>query len=352
MIKILCYTDLQATDGNERCFNDPAMPLQRYRVDLFYKKLLEVYKKLGCSALWDLGDTTDDRSAIPLPTLGSVRVGLQPFGKSPFNIKLTGNHEQYTRNTEIDNRYLFNDMFNVVDGVQAFEIEDIVVIACSYPATQAQAAQAVESMILRHRRKPIVILGHLEISGTKMKSGTSLTGLPTELFDPAVVTLLGHIHIPQQLGLNIHYVGSPFQQDFGEAGEAKRLALVTIDGNAITLEWIALEGFPQYRYVTWPEFERMFDPASEDRYTVRIASPDEATAFYKHPYSARAYIEYDYSLMNTDLAGGEPIKKDWSLQATIERWVQVHDPADCNIAINPAELVQFGTQIAEEDLVK
>jgi len=350
MIKALVYTDLQATEGSERCFTQPALPLQRYRVDLFYQKLLQFYREFGCNALWDLGDTTDDRSAIPLPALKSVREGLRPFAGSAYNVKLTGNHEQYTRNTEIDNRYIFNDIFNVVQGVRVFEWEEVAIIACSYPASQAQMMEEIQSQLLRHRRKPIIVLGHLEISGTKMKSGISITGMPTELFSSVAAVLLGHIHIPQQLGDNIFYVGSPFQQDFGEAGEAKRLALVTVDKDSINLEWIALDGFPQYHYVSWPEFERIFDPNSEDRYTVTISSPEEATAFYKHSHSARAYIEYDYSVLQTELPSAELAKKDWSLQAAIQRWVHTHDPASNNIAITPDELVQFGTQIAEEPL--
>jgi len=352
MIRALTYTDLQATEGPERCFSQPGLPLQRWRVDQFYQKLLQIYRELDCNALWDLGDTTDDRSAIPIPALRSVREGLIPFRGNPHNIKLTGNHEQYTRNTEIDNSCVFNDIFNVVKGVQVFEWEEVAIVACSYPASQVQMMEQIESQLLKYRKKPIIVLGHLEISGTKMKSGTSITGMPVELFAPSVITLLGHIHLPQQIGENIFYVGSPFQQDFGEAGEAKRLGLVTIDRNIISLDWIPLAGFPEYQTVSWPEFEQNFDPNSENRYKVKISSPDEAAAFYKHPHSARVYPDYDYQMMTTQLPGQEGVTKDWSLQAAIKRWVETCDPALKDIPITPEELVQFGLQVAEGEAIK
>lgn len=352
MIRALLYGDLQATEGHERCFLNPAMPLQRYRVGLLYKKLLEIYHERGCNAIWDAGDTTDDRTAIPMPVLSLIANGIRPFAGSSWNIKATGNHEQYTRNTDIDNRHMFDQVFKVVDGIQAFEIEGVVVIAVSFPASQSACAEQLESLMLRYRNKPIIVFGHLEISGTKMKSGVSITGMPRELFDPAQMVLLGHIHLPQQLGDNIFYIGSPFQQDYGEAGETKRVGIVTIEGDSIQLEWVPLDGFPQYRRVSWNEFTECFDSQSEDRFTVTLTSPDEAAAFYKHPYSSRAIAEYSYNVLNPELPTQETAAKDWTLHAAVRRWVERKDPAKLNITSTPDDLLAFGLQIAEGELLR
>jgi len=352
MIRALVYGDLQSTEGPERCFADPALPLQRYRVDLFYRKLHQLYREHECNALWDLGDTTDDRTAIPLPALQSVSSGLKPFGRSPFNIKLIGNHEQYTRNTEIDNGCVFDSVFSVVRGNQVFEFEDVIVVACSFPASQNTAAEQISSLLLKHRRKPILVLGHLEILGTKVKSGITLDGMPMDVFSLAQVVLLGHIHLPQELKKGVYYVGSPFQQDFGEAGETKRVGLVTIKEDIIELDWITLGGFPEYRHVSYTEFVAKFDPDSEDRYDVKIQSPAEAELFYQHPYSARVQVEYDYKVMDTSLSGQTLLPKDWGLRAAAARWVAECDPATRGIVVPADELLDFGIQIAEGELVR
>jgi hypothetical protein len=350
MIRALVYTDLQATEGSERCFSDPAMPLQRYRVNLFYRRLHEIYKQLDCNALWDLGDTTDDRTAIPMPVLREIKTGIAPF-KSEFNIKLTGNHEQYTRNTEIDNACLFDDVFAVVRGVKTFEFEEVAIVACSFPASQVQTMAQLESELLRHRRKPVIALGHLEIAGSRMKSGTSVVGMPGEVFERAHFALLGHIHLPQQIGSNVFYVGSPFQQNYGEAGEEKRLGLVTIDGDTAKLEWIALEGFPRYFKIPYQDFKEQFDPQSEDRYTVLLKSAEEATEFYQHPYSGRVYSEFAYDVMNSEVSV-EQHRADWTLESAVDKWLKKQDPADRAVDVPVEELRQFGLQIVQSEILK
>jgi hypothetical protein len=352
MIKALIYTDLQATEGAERLFNDPSVPLQRYRVTLFYRKLFEVYQQYQCNALWDLGDTTDDRIAIPIPTLKYVMEGLKPFAGLPYNVKLSGNHEQYTRNADIDSGCLFEGIFNVAYNIQAFEFEGVVIIGVKFPSYLTTSLEELDSMMLKYRHKPIIVLGHLEISGSRMNSGVAIGGFPPEAFSMASLTLLGHVHIPQQIGDKpIYYVGSPFQQNFGESGEDKRLGLVTIDGDNISLEWIPLEGFPKYQYVSLSEFKANFSPTSEDRYSVKITSPEEAEEFFKHPYSGRARVEYNYQVMTPTLpSNAKPT--DWNLHAAARRWVEVCDPALQNISLPPEELLEFGLQIAEGSTVK
>jgi hypothetical protein len=38
----------------------------------FFKVLREIYVEHGCDGLVDLGDTTDDRSSIPVPTIDAL----------------------------------------------------------------------------------------------------------------------------------------------------------------------------------------------------------------------------------------------------------------------------------------
>lgn len=58
-----------------------------------------------------------------------------------------------------------------------------------------------------------------------------------------------HIHLPQKIGKNIYYVGSPFAMDWGEANQNKRF-LVVIDG---TVRSIPSE-MPGWYDPSWPNF--------------------------------------------------------------------------------------------------
>lgn len=346
MIKAAVYSDLQASEGSERCFSNPDVPLQRYRVDLFYKKLLEIYRSHGCNALWDLGDTTDDRSSIPIPALNSVYAGIRLFPKKDENIKLIGNHEQYTRNAEIDAGCVFEDTFQVVRGVKIFQLEGIAVICISYPASYSELAGIVDSAILKHRRQPIVVLAHCDVAGARVKNGTLLNGLPCSAFKSSTLTLLGHIHLPQKLGTDeIYYVGSPFQQNFGEAGEDKRVAIVTLDSGTVALDWIPMTGFPTYANVSWTDFKHNFSDMSENRYEVELATSSETEEFLKHKFSGRTSFTYKNTSSNSQELEKMPTSQVWSLEESIKLWVKKHSPKDNGFELSDSELVDIGLQL-------
>jgi hypothetical protein len=352
MQKVLIFSDAQATEGNERLFSDPEVPLQRYRIELMYKKLLELYTELGCTAIWDLGDTTDDRTAVPMPTLDIVRNGIARFPKSKFNFKCTGNHEQFTRNATIDNSKMFSDVFTVAGQLDTFEVEGCAVVACSYPSSNsAGLAQKIESAILANRRKPIIFIGHLELAGSSTKAGISLGGLDHKTFDGASVALLGHVHKPQVLGENVYYVGSPFQQNFGESGEDKRVGLLTIDGDCVELSWVKLGGFPLYVEATLQEFIAGFTPESEDRWKVTVTSQEEADSFFAHPYAARARVDYSYHVTNTDIVEKPDRIGDnrLGLEPALKSWLAHSDPGKAGISLSNDELLDCGRVLAESE---
>lgn len=350
MIKALIYSDLQATEGHERCFNNPSLPLQRWRVQQFYQNLRRLYDKHQCNAVWDLGDTTDDRHAIPIPTLNAIQDGLDLIPDSAFNLKVIGNHEQYTRSTSVHCGCLFSKKFKVVEEFQLFGFEGVNVIAFSYPnagdETSVQAKIA-EALSFEADGRKIVVLGHLEIAGCQMKSGVNLAGTDAKLFSKADLVLLGHIHQPQQLSSNIHYVGSPFQQNYGEAGEPKRLGLLTIEDGQFNMEWLPSEGYPTYRRVSWPEFATAYKPSSEDRYTVTLGSPEEAESLYSHPGASRVRVEYAYQVETSSaIEAGTEVVQAWDIQSSVQRWVKKMPPSEKQITVNAEELAQFGLQLA------
>jgi len=77
-----------------------------------------------------------------------------------------------------------------------------------------------------------VLVFHQSIAGTKAsKAGQILDGVPLSDLDPSkyLYCIGGHIHLCQRIGENVHYVGSPFAMDWGEANQTKYFAVLEGD---------------------------------------------------------------------------------------------------------------------------
>jgi DNA repair exonuclease SbcCD nuclease subunit len=74
-------------------------------------------------------------------------------------------------------------------------------------------------------RIPHLLVGHWNVSGSKLSTGQVLTGQDIDISIDAMgltnasAHLLGHIHLPQQLGDRTFYSGSPYPLTWGEAEE-------------------------------------------------------------------------------------------------------------------------------------
>lgn len=348
-MRALIYSDLQATDGHEQCFGNPNESLQLFRVRTFYTQLLELFTQEQCDCLWDLGDTTDDRSAIPLPAIDVVLAGIAPFPDSDWNIKLIGNHEQYLRNTTLHVGRLFERKFTVIHETEIFEIDDNTLLVCAaYPASDAALAAWLSKTAYDYRgyaRR--ILLGHCQIKGAKLSESVATSGIPTESIGGFSLSLLGHIHKPQHLTVpppsRAYYVGSPFQQNFGERTEAKRVGV--LDTETLDIEWHTLEGFPQYLVLPFEQWAQVVQPNEEHRYQVLLREPKEAEAFYKHSLMTRATPVYDYAL---DQEASEEVGKEqaWTQDEIMRRWVKRNPPAASGLNATEEELLEYGNLLA------
>jgi hypothetical protein len=343
-MKLLLYADLQATDGSEVCYHDPTVRLQDWRVRRFFEVLQKVYTAHACDGLIDLGDTTDDRSAIPVPTIDALLKGLHNLGT--WNVKLIGNHEQYTRDARVHVGALFEHRFTVVDGVSVMQSpdSDAFFVFASYPGNYATLANDLAKAAHDFKGRTLVLFGHFQVIGCRLNSGSALDGLPKESLLPFTAGFLGHVHKPQEVAKNIHYVGSPFQQNFGESGESKRVAI--FDTVTLHTEWISLEGygFPVYRTVSASEFIECAQADTEDRFKVVLTSQGDTEALFAHPLCNRAESEYSYT--TTSDVTVSPVKS-WSFGSVLERYVAKNPPKEAGIELADDELISIGMEISK-----
>ena len=344
-MRFLVYADLQATDGSETCFLSPTKTLQHYRVEKFFQDMRRVYAEHQCAGIIDLGDTTDDRTSIPVPTIEILGAGLSLLPKSDWNFKLTGNHEQYLRNAEINNRRLFEHMFNVVNGCEIFDLGSCMAFFCSFTDDYSELSKWLAEGLKDYRNYPKILLGHFEVVGARMNSGPSLRGVPVDILKQFNIGLLGHVHLPQTIGECIHYVGSPFQQDWGESGEAKRVGILDTDDCSIT--WVPLTGYPEYFQVSLNEFKTVSQKKTENRFKVALTSHAEAEDFFKHPLFHQAEPVYTY---DEGLPEEQKIEADWTFEGIAKRYMALVPPKAAGIEAEDAEMLELGKMIASGDI--
>lgn len=350
-MRYLIYGDLQAGEGSEMCFNSPGIPLQRYRVKKFLQETLpNTYRTFDCDAIVDLGDTFDDRTAIPVPTLDVVVSGLKPFASScEYNVKLIGNHDQFLRSTSIHSGTILEPIFSVVPMCKVAVYPDHVVAAVSFFDNEEEQASVVKKTLdlAKQSHKRILFFGHFCVSGCTNNGRTLDQGVNRGLLEQADAVFLGHIHARQSLTPKIHYVGSPFQQDFGEMTE-KMVAV--FDTETWSTSWVEVVDFPRYRRTSlsgWLALNRSL----EDRVQVRLSSQADADKFFANPDSSRAIPLYEFSSgshqPSTTSGNQDPVSvtSPDQIQAILGKYVEANPVL--RDRVEDTELVQVGL-----DLVK
>jgi DNA repair exonuclease SbcCD nuclease subunit len=339
-MKVLAYADLQATEGHERLRTDPSIKLQQWRVEKFFRQLKKIYEEHDCRAVWDLGDTTDDRSAIPVTTINAVCNGLEWLPQHNLNIKLIGNHEQHIKSATIHTGALYSSKFMVVQDIAEVTYDNIRVIAVSYPDNHDNLAKKLQLLLTPKQAQHTVVIGHFQLTGCVMNSGISLEGVPNELLKHVKLALLGHVHKGQAVLPHVHYIGSPFQQNFGESNEDKRVAIV--DTATLEYQWVPITNFPEYRIIPFNEFAE--NDHGEDRIKVVLETPEEAELFYSHPNAANV-VEPIYQYDIAEPTESQDITTSSSSpHDTLTRYVKLTPPA-LN-SISDEDMVQFGLEIA------
>lgn len=310
-----------------------------------YQELKRIYDEYRCDGLWDLGDTTDDRTAIPVPVIDLICDALEPF-KDGFNIKLVGNHEQWLRSPSVHAGKMFRHYFNVVETTKIIPLENVNIACVSY---HDDTTAIVDFLNQCPRHKPVIVLGHFQVVGCQMASGAAATGVPARALSFAYLSLLGHIHRAQEIACNIHYVGSPFQQHWGEATEPKRVLVIEFDGGrGEKMISVPMRGFPEYRQVSFSEFLERVREDSEDRYKVVLTSVEETERFYAHPLHVRASEAiYNYTVpgVESDVAEGAVVANDRS--SILREYMKLYPPGENEVDLDEESMLAAAEQIVQ-----
>lgn len=178
-----------------------------------------------------LGDLFDNRKFIGQRT-HDVAMNIVTNIWKDFNVILIlGNHDQYYKEQPTPNWLnMFKDSNNVtIVDIKPHIVDDCCFIPWDYDITKIQKCN--------------YLFGHLEINSFYMNNyyACNTSHLNTNNFDKFKAVYSGHFHFPQTYN-NITYIGSPFQQTFGDVG-SNRGYYIFDDGK---IEFIKFTSAPEF----------------------------------------------------------------------------------------------------------
>ena len=92
-----------------------------------------------------------------------------------------------------------------------------------------------------------ILFTHIDIAGFKMTFTKDSKGMKQDFFKDFHTVFSGHFHLHQNMR-NIVYIGSPYQQNFGEVGQRKGFAVY--DDSSKTWEEIEYKNAPKFKVLT------------------------------------------------------------------------------------------------------
>jgi DNA repair exonuclease SbcCD nuclease subunit len=197
-----------------------------------------------------------------------------------------------------------------------------VVVLVAYPAKHEELSGWLNEVAGKLSDRKTLLLGHFQVAGSRLSNGQLAAGVSPEVVSEFTLALLGHVHKPQQVRQGCFYVGSPFQQNFGEAGEEKRVALLDLE--TLQLDWLKLPSrYPVYKKVSAAEFEKLADNLWEDRFEVTLTSADEAERFYAHPKSGQVQTSLLHFASTTAAPANSPLS-DLSTDNLLRMYAKEH----------------------------
>lgn len=227
-------------------FSDPHYGVHRnsevwHKIALEHAKwAVQQFKQRGIQDIIIPGDIFHDRNDIAVNTLHIVTDIFDIL--RDFNVIITvGNHDAYYRdNSSVNSVSILRGWSNitVIDTLQVVDFYGKKVALCPW----GQNIEEIPACDL--------IIGHFEINSFKMNTYKVCThGLKaSDLVRRAKLVISGHFHHRDERKYNegtILYVGSPYQQDWGDFGTFKGLHILDIT----TLEYSFIENDISPKYV-------------------------------------------------------------------------------------------------------
>ena len=194
-----------------------------HSLEYFEKQFFPYLIENNIKTVIHLGDLFDRRKYINFNTLSQVRTRFFNYLKNN-NIKLyitIGNHDTYFKNTNelnsISELFRDDDNISIIETPQILNFDGLCIGMIPWISKENE----IECFDFIQKCSCPIIAGHFEIAGFQVMNGVvHPTGIAENIFNRFEMVLSGHFHLKQTTN-NIHYLGTQYQLNFGDANSKK-----------------------------------------------------------------------------------------------------------------------------------
>jgi len=249
-MRILHFADIHARDNDideiEKCLNAIVQAGWNHSPDLIVcvgdifdsqnVKLDSKAAKLIFNVFTQLADIAPVAVVIGTPSHDGTAAEVLKHVKAKHQIRVSKRPEQFLLVRRNNGASFIDDpMLAEDDGVMAVismvptPTKQFFNSASDIKGSDNEIAQAMGQMFGGFGARaagfpgvPHILVGHFQVGGAFISETQQLAGLDIEIskeqigYAQANVVMLGHIHLRQQIGINIFYSGSIYRKDFGE----------------------------------------------------------------------------------------------------------------------------------------
>lgn len=205
----------------------------------FYEVLIPYMKRnvKPDDILVHLGDVFDNRQTVGLDTLSRAMDLFRSLSDIFKDIRIViGNHDMFNKT---ENSISSVNMLRYIPNVTIYYEPNVDVIDGKEVLFNPWCEDPDRQKEILKKHKVDYVFGHLEVRGSVTNAkGSKMVGdktIPVESFKKSEV-YAGHIHLRQDIK-NVHYVGTPYQKDWGDKGCKKGITVLDLkSGRSVFLE--------------------------------------------------------------------------------------------------------------------
>lgn len=158
---------------------------------------------------------------------------------------ILGNHDITSTLTNSSLLEVFEKYGHLVNSIQTYEIGNYTINMCPYTKDENLVPTVNADYLFTH----LNISGFI-MTGTRV-SGEEQQAFPVSMFSNYRKVYTGHYHKRQEIG-NIQYIGSPYQLNFGDAGDFNR-GFDVFDADTGEEKFIRYTNAPCFRKYSYDE---------------------------------------------------------------------------------------------------
>ena len=202
-------------------------------VSTLFDQVFDAADDLGCSTVMVGGDVFTSRSAQPLDVLAAWNaITAKALNRHITLYVIPGNHDKTDPNATrsylgvVDN----NDAVILETGGE-IALEGATVVMIPYFGNERWLEFYNQYPDYDDRTDHRFLLTHIAVEGVKNNDGSVVeSDIKADLFEGYDAVFVGHYHNASHVGEKVHYLGSMYQNNFGETADDKGFTVLYSDG--------------------------------------------------------------------------------------------------------------------------